>query len=210
LFDETSLFGDEVGTSLGLKDVHGCPPTALDCSPSLSQCRLAGLYADTAREQFICHRLRARTGLRGVASKRRAINAICLMDSGRARKPTQSVRTRRQGALRDSAQDSRFPRRAHDRRGRLIPTNAISFISSPRKFSACSMLDVQKQLGTFSYSQSSARVSAGVSSQEKITKYLELSAFSARLRVQPGEQRASLSSSAPLHNGGVDVYQPTP
>jgi hypothetical protein len=32
LFDETSHFGGEVGTSLGLKDVDRRPPIALDCS----------------------------------------------------------------------------------------------------------------------------------------------------------------------------------
>jgi hypothetical protein len=84
LCDETSHFGGEVGTSLGLENIHGRSPTALDCSPSLSQYRLARLYANTAREQFVCRRLRARTGLRGVASKRRAINAIYLVDSGLA------------------------------------------------------------------------------------------------------------------------------
>jgi hypothetical protein len=84
LFDETSRFGGEVGMSLGLKDIDGRSPAALDFLSSLSQCGLARLYADIACEQFICHRLRARTGLRGIASKRRTVNAICLVDSGLA------------------------------------------------------------------------------------------------------------------------------
>jgi hypothetical protein len=83
-FDETSHFDGEVGTSLGLEAIHGGSPAALDCSPSLNQCRLAGLYAGTARQEFIRHRFRARTDLRGVASKHCTINSIRHGDSGLA------------------------------------------------------------------------------------------------------------------------------
>lgn len=84
LFNKTSRVGSEVAVSLGLKDVDGRPPAVLDYSPSLSQYHLAMLYTEIAAEQFVRHRLHKRSGLRGVASKRRTISPICLAESGRA------------------------------------------------------------------------------------------------------------------------------
>jgi hypothetical protein len=71
---------------------------------------------------------------------------------------------------------------------RLNPTNAISFSSSLREFSACSMLDVQEQLGLFSDSQPSVRVSAGASSEEKMTKCLDYRPLKLYCEINPGSQ----------------------